>query len=137
MKITICSSMFFAKEMIQIESELKDKGHEIILPKNTELYANESLSQESREESTENKIKHNLIKEYFKKIEASDAILIINHEKNNIKNYIGGNSLIEMAFAHILDKKLFLLNPIPDLKYADEIKAMSPVILNGDLNKIK
>jgi predicted RNA-binding protein with PUA domain len=137
MKITICSSMFFAKEMIQIESKLKNKGHEIILPKNTELYANESLSQESRKESSENKIKHNLIKEYYKKIADSDAVLVINNEKNNIKHYIGGNSLIEMAFAHILDKKLFLLNPIPNLKYADEIKAMKPIILNGDLDKIK
>ena len=42
-----------------------------------------------------------------------------------------------MAFAHILSKKIFLLNPIPDMIYTDEIKAMQPIIVNNDLNRIK
>jgi hypothetical protein len=29
-----------------------------------------------------------------------------------------------------------LLNPIPEMGYEDEIVAMKPVILNGDLDKI-
>lgn len=34
-------------------------------------------------------------------------------------------------------KKIFLLNSIPiGMSYADEIEAMKPVILNGDLTKI-
>ena len=44
---------------------------------------------------------------------------------------------MEIGFAHVNDKKVFLLNPIPeDVSYADEIKAMADVILNGDLSKI-
>jgi predicted RNA-binding protein with PUA domain len=42
-----------------------------------------------------------------------------------------------MAFAYVLDKKIFLLNPIPKISYSDEIYAMKPIILNGDLTKIK
>jgi predicted RNA-binding protein with PUA domain len=42
-----------------------------------------------------------------------------------------------MGFAHALGKKIFLLQGIPDLSYRDEIMAMKPIILNGNLNKIK
>jgi len=57
-------------------------------------------------------------------------------DKNGIGNYIGGNTLIEMAFAHVLNKKIFLLNPVPEISYKDEIIAMQPIILNGNLEKI-
>ena len=58
-------------------------------------------------------------------------------DKNGIKNYIGGNTLMEMGFAHVNDKKIFLLNPIPEeVSYADEIKAMVDVVINGDLNRV-
>jgi len=30
-----------------------------------------------------------------------------------------------------------LLNGIPEIIYSDEIKAMQPTVLNGDLSKIK
>jgi len=61
----------------------------------------------------------------------------VNYDKRGIKNYIGGNSFLEMGFAHILQKKIFLLNGIPEIIYSDEIKAMQPTVLNGDLSKIK
>lgn len=34
----------------------------------------------------------------------SDAILVLNYDKKGIKNYIGGNTLMEMGFAHVHDK---------------------------------
>jgi len=44
---------------------------------------------------------------------------------------------MEIGFAHVNDKKIFLLNPIPEqVSYLDEIKAMVDVILEGDLSKI-
>ena len=67
----------------------------------------------------------------------SDAILVLNFDKRDIKNYVGGNTLMEIGFAHVNDKKIFLLNPIPeDVSYVDEIKAMVDNILEDDLNKI-
>jgi hypothetical protein len=44
---------------------------------------------------------------------------------------------MEIGFAHVNDKKVFLLNPVPEeVSYSDEITAMVDVIINGDLNKI-
>ena len=83
------------------------------------------------------KREQNYIKWYHNAIKNSDAILVLNFDKNGIKKYIGGNTLMEIGFAHVNDKKVFLLNPIPkDVSYVDEIKAMVPVIINGDLSKL-
>ena len=44
---------------------------------------------------------------------------------------------MEIGFAHVNNKKVFLFNPIPEkVSYIDEIKAMADVIINGDLTKI-
>jgi len=133
MKITICGSMAFAKEMLEIKQKLEKQNHVVIVPANTEKYANGIIDVENKWE----KIEFDVICAYFEDIKKTDAILVINKDKNNIKNYIGGNSLIEIAFAHVLNKKVFLLNPVPQMDYSDEIEAMKPVILNGDLSKIR
>jgi hypothetical protein len=36
-----------------------------------------------------------------------------------------------------LGKPIYLYNDIPDMSYTDEIVAMQPVVLSGDLLKIK
>jgi hypothetical protein len=133
MKIAICGSMAFAKEMIKAKKELIELGHKVVIQKDIELHASGSI----KEEDKWMKLKHDVFRDYFNEIKKSDAVLIINLDKNNIKNYIGGNSLIEMAFAYVLNKKIFLLNPIPKISYTDEIAAMKPIILNRDLTKIK
>ena len=70
-------------------------------------------------------------------ITKGDAILVCNFDKNGIRNYIGGNTLMEIGFAHVNNKKVFLLNPIPEeVSYVDEIKAMTDLVINGDLTKI-
>ena len=132
MKIAICGSMSVAKKMLDIKKELEDKRHIVVTPKNIEKYADGSIDVENKWE----KIELDVIKAYFEEIKNSDAILIINEDKNDIKNYVGGNGLIEMAFAHVLNKKIFLLNPVPKMNYSDEIEAMTQVILNGDLSLI-
>lgn len=108
------------------------------MPHDIRLYANGSLNAESGGESTKNKIEGDLIRRYYKAIKSANAVLAINETKNKIQNYIGRNTLLEISFAHVLNKKIFLLNPIPKIKfYRSEIKAMRPIILNGDLSKIK
>ncbi len=129
--------MAFSKEMVEIADKLRQSNHEIILPHNAEKYADGTLANETSHESTKNKIDDDLIRGCFNAIKNSDAVLIANFDKNGIKNYIGGNSFLEMGFAHVLNKSVFLLNNIPDAPYTDEIKAMQPMILDSNLLKIK
>jgi len=128
--------MTFVKKMTEIGNGLRKLNHEIILPKFTEEYARMDNLDEIHSESVKNKIDHDLIRDYFKEISNADAILVINEDKSGIKNYIGGNSFLEMGFAYVLNKTIFLLNPIPEVSYRDELEAMQPIILNGDLGKI-
>lgn len=136
MKIAICGSMSASKDMVDAEKELSGLGYGVVLPKRVSEYAEGALQQETRQESTENKIKFDRIRKYFEEIKSCDVLLVVNPEKNGIKDYIGGNSFLEMGFAHILNKKIFLLYGVPELMYTDEIKAMQPVALGGDLSKI-
>lgn len=128
--------MTFSKKMLEIEMGLLKLKHSVVLPKFTKEYSELDSTDKMHSESAQNKIKHDLIKGYYEEIKNSDAILVINEDRNNIKNYIGGNSLIEMAFAHILGKEIYLYNSIPQMNYTDEIIAMKPIVLNKDLTKI-
>jgi len=136
MKITICGSMHFAKEMLESQKLLEELGHEAIVPIDTY----ECLEDPSLNESIEHCQKFGDIdKDHFNKIAASDAILILNYPKNGISGYVGGAALTELGVARHLDKKIFILHQLPsekDLRYALEIKIMKPIILNGDLNQI-
>lgn len=136
MKIAICGSMIFSKEMVEIADKLEQENHEIILPRNAEKRAKNDLANETSHESIKNKVDNDLIRDYFNKIKDSDAVLVVNMEKNKVKSYIGGNSFLEMGFAHALNKKIFLLSDIPEMIYTDEIKAMQPIILKENLEKI-
>ncbi len=62
--------------------------------------------------------------------------MVCNYPKNDIDGYIGANTLIEMGLAFYLEKPIYLLNPIPEISYKEEILGMKPIVLNGDLEKI-
>ncbi|HEY4475414.1 MAG TPA: hypothetical protein VJB92_01695 [Candidatus Paceibacterota bacterium] len=136
MKIVICGSMTASKEMIEAETKLKELGHEIILPEFTHQYAAMDTIDKIHTESARNKVEYDLIKGYFEKIKNNDAVLVANVERKGVKGYIGGNSFLEMGFAFVLNKPIYLLHEIPDINYKDEIEAMTPIILNGDFLKI-
>ena len=140
MKITICGSVMFRKEMVKVRDKLNEMGHEGIICSVMEdlaLGKNPELMKKIEENHVQVKKDGGFIKWYYNSIVNSDAILVLNYDKNGIKNYIGGNTLMEIGFAHVHNKKIFLLNPVPEISYKDEILAMEPVILNGDLSKIK
>lgn len=141
MRITICGSVKFADRLVEIYHKLEELGHEPVM--HDEMFgiadgtAKELIEAVSKDHG-EAKRKYNFIKIWHDLIKSSDAILVCNFDKNGIKNYIGGNTLMEMGFAHVNGKKVFLLNPIPeDMPYVDEIRAMTDVVLNGDLSKIR
>jgi hypothetical protein len=80
--------------------------------------------------------KERAIRNHFDKIVWADVVLVVNYDKNNIPYYIGGNTFLEMGIAFFLEKKIFLLNPIPDVSYREEILGMKPIVINNNLNKI-
>lgn len=126
--------------MLECKNELNKMGHEGIIHQVIEdlaLGKNPELMKRVEENHAQVKREGGFIKWYHDSIKNSDAILVLNYDKNGIKNYIGGNTLMEIGFAHVNDKKIFLLNPIPEeVSYADEIKTMVDIILDGNLNKI-
>lgn len=137
MRITVCGSMKFAKQMAETKKFLETRGHKAFVGPLVNQYLDGQIRYQKGKEGARLKIAHDLIRAHFKKIEKSDAILVLNYTKGRVKNYIGGNTLMEIGYAFYLGKKIYFLNPIPNQSYQEELVAMRPVILNGDLSKIK
>lgn len=133
MKVVICGSMSASKEMLLARDALVDLGHNVTVPENTAEYATMSSLDKTVTESAREKAERDLIKGYFDTISNNDAILVVNVEKNKVAGYIGANAFLEMGFAHVLGKKIYLLNQYPKTWHTDEIQAMQPIILNGNL----
>ncbi|GBE16299.1 hypothetical protein BMS3Abin15_00112 [bacterium BMS3Abin15] len=140
MKITLCGSVKFADRLVDIYNQLEKLGHQPMMHKDMFGIASgtaRELIDGIEMDHSEIKRKHNFIKWWNDCIVSGDAVLICNFDKNGVSNYIGGNTLMEIGFAHVNDKKVFLLNPMPkNVPYVDEIKAMTDVVINGDLTKI-
>ena len=141
MKITVCGSIHFADKMVDIYRQLEKLGHTPIM--HEEMFgiadgtATEIIEGRKGDHSLV-KRKYDFIRAWYRLIVGSDAVLFCNFDKKGIRNYIGGNTLMEIGFAHVNDKKIFLYNPIPeDVPYVDEIRAMVDNVINGDLSLIK
>jgi predicted DNA-binding WGR domain protein len=128
--------MVFAEKMVQVKRQLEEIGHTVFISQFAEGYLGKA-EKEKEQLAVQDKNEHDAIRKFWEVIKQSDAILVLNYDRKGIKNYIGGNTLMEIGFAHVLNKKIFLMNPIPDIEYyRSEIAAVSPVILEQDLNNI-
>lgn len=135
MVIAICGSMKFIKQMGEVERKLTSLGHTVCMPIEKDDLYQWSDDHVGRVEA---KKKYGFIGEHMKKIKQSDAILVMNFTKNEIENYIGANTFLEIGFAYFHKKKVFLFNPIPNQFYIiDEIKTIDPRIINGDCEQVK
>lgn len=136
MKIAICASMVFTEEMLKAKVQLEKLGHKIFVSSFAKHYVGKSVKQKEKL-TLFHKNNKDAIREFWKKIKNCDVILVLNYDRHGIKNYIGGNTLMEIGFAHVLNKRIFLLNPVPKIRYYEsEIKATRPTILNGDIKKL-
>ncbi len=128
--------MVFTDKMLEVKNHLKELGHEVHVSSFVNEYVGKS-EKEKEEITIYHKTQKDAIRKFYEKIKISDAILVLNYDRRGINNYIGGNTLMEIGFAHVLEKKIFLMNPIPDIEYyRSEIESVRPVIINGDLTKI-
>jgi len=140
MKVMISGSMAFAKEMVVVKKQLEDIGYEVQLPFETEVHIENPLFVENLNDNLQYCINNDVIHKSFDFITISDAVLVLNYPRKGIDGYIGASTLMEIAIAYHLRKKIFLLYEIPDyntIRWAHEIAIMQPKILNGDLMKVK
>jgi hypothetical protein len=124
MKITIVGSMKFYPEYQQLKKKLEALGHKVIIPLPDEFYNKNSQT------------KLDAMKDFNKNLEWSEAILVANYKKDNIENYIGINSVMEVGMAFNRKKKIFILFSIPETCYK-EFKSIGVIELNNDLAGIK
>ncbi len=89
--ITLCGSLKFQKEMMEIAEKVALDGNCILTP----VYP--VLDNIKRTEEQLVKLKE----AHFKRIELSDAILVI-----NVNNYIGNSTNLEIDYAKKLGKRI-------------------------------
>ena len=136
MRIFICTSKHLYDKIPEIKSFLECQNHIITLPNS---YDNPIKEEEIRKQGSKihSDWKSSMLRLQEEKIKDNDAILVLNLEKHNQPNYIGGATFLEMFKAWELDKKIFLFNPIPENILKDEIIGFKHRIRHGDLTKIK
>ena len=136
MKIFIVCSKHLYHKIPEIKKELERGGHKITLPNS---YDEPFKEEEMKKKSVENhrKFKQKMMRLQEPKIKINDAILVLNLEKKGIPNYIGGGTFMEVIKAWELNKKIFFYNPLPKCSFSDELLAINPLIILGDLSKIK
>ena len=136
MKICICCSLSFTDKVKIVAQNLEKMGHDVFLPNGVLVDAIHKPDFNPVAAKHDNG--YDAIREHFDKIKKADAILVCNYTKNDVENYIGANTFLEMGFAYYLGKPIFVLNPLPDYKYVnDELLSFGVKNINGDLSMIK
>lgn len=120
-RIVLCGSMKLKEKIFEVEEYLKNKGYEVVTPK------------EFRVEMT----KGDAAKLHFDEItnEKTNIVLAVNVTKNGIENYIGPNTFAEIAMAFYFNKKIYLLNDIYE-PYRDELEGWNVIPLKGNLDNL-
>ena len=89
--VTLCGSLKFQKEMMSVAEKMTLEGYCILTPVYPVL--------ENMKKTEEQLIK--LKEAHFKRIEFSDAILVV-----NVNNYIGDSTNLEIEYAKKLGKEI-------------------------------
>ena len=137
--LLICSKQFYNK-IEGIKTTLEKNGNQVFLPNCYDAPETEQKMWDmGREEHC--KFKAQMFRQSYETISNMDAVLVLNYDKQKngetLKNYIGGATFLEMYEAFKLNKKIFMINEVPNNILADEIYGFNPIILNGDLSNIK
>ena len=140
MKIMVCGSMSFAKEMLELQAELRSFDHDVTLPCDTELHIEKPGFIDDLNKDREHLIENNIMKRCFDILTESEAVLFLNLPKNGVEGYIGTSSLMEMGLAYYLGKKIYLMYPHPDPhnhRWAHEVASFQPIMLNGSIESFR
>lgn len=97
--ITVCGSLKFYKEMMEITEQMELQGNCMLVP----IY---NPSRSNKDDFTEEEVLM-LDKMHKEKIKLSDAILVV-----NVNNYIGNGTRSEIEFAQSLNKEIIYYTEI-------------------------
>lgn len=140
MKVMISGSMAFAKQMYETKEKLEKMGFEVRLPFETEMHLKNPSFVDNLGDNLQYCIDNDVIHKSFDYIAQADAVVVLNYPRKGINGYIGASTLMEIAIAYHLRKKIFLLYDVPHfdkVRWAHEIAIMCPTVLQGDLTKIQ
>ena len=99
--VTLCGSLKFQKEMMTVAEKLALEGYCILTP----VYSVSEKIEITKEQLIKMKEAH------FKRIELSDAILVV-----NINNYIGKSTNLEIDYAKKLGKEIIYYTDLIEKK---------------------
>jgi hypothetical protein len=135
MRVFICASRSNYHRVPSIQRELERRDHVVTLPNNYDDPAREERIKSST--PTEyRRWKARMLGVQREKVQANDAVLVLNFDKGESRNYLGGATFLEVFKAWELGRRIFFLNPLPDGILRDELDAMSPVVIDGDLSLV-
>lgn len=139
MKILLICSKRFYDRIPPVRAALSAAGHEVLLPNCYDAPDTEDRMRAEGEDA-HRAFKAAMFRRSAVTIAEVDAVLVLNYDRVSagacVANYIGGATFLEMYDAFRLDKKIFLLRPVPDGILRDEILGFGPVVLSEDLSKI-
>lgn len=126
-KIVICGSMRFVDGMKEWKQKLEAEGYAVYVPT---LFDFHKVRDEEGDLEKFEEIKRRESKNHFEKVKGADILLILNYDKDGKKNYIGGNTFAEIAYAIALNLchgrriEIYTINPLPeDSLYHEELQA--------------
>ena len=84
MKIVVGGSMAFAKEQLEAKRVLESMGHEVLVTDDVDVYVNNPSVKDNFDEELKACLDNDIVRSFFKKIENTDAYVVINKEKNGV-----------------------------------------------------
>jgi hypothetical protein len=97
--ITVCGSLRYIKEMMEISEKMEFEGNCILVP----IY---NFTRKSKDEYSEEELEM-LVKMQKERIKMSDAILVV-----DVNGYIGESTSREIEYAKLLDKSIIFYSDI-------------------------
>ena len=140
MKILIICSTSFYDRIKDVAEVLTKNGHQVKMPNCYDA----PVTNDDNKKMTEEEYKEFFARMYQESregVSSVDAVLVLNYTKvkngQSYDNYIGASTFLEMYEAFMGNKKIFLLNEIPNNMLYDEIKGFNPIIVKDNFDIIK
>jgi hypothetical protein len=135
MKIFVCASRTNYGRVNAVREELERRGHIVTPPNNYDDPDREERVKASTPDEYQ-EWKANMLRRQAEKVQSNDAVLVLNFDKGESRNYLGGATFLEVFKAWELGKKIYFFNPVPEGILHDELQAMCPVVVEGNFSLV-